>query len=243
MPLPILLLFLSQRRLPPSSPSSMPGIKAHTGHLPLSLPPCHWAVHSYGPDPLSSHCDVKRTHQPWLHPEIEFWVNISERQEMIRTNTSYGSTLGKKWPLGLSEDFEEMKFSAFWTPGCCGLSQLPSRKPLCQVTLVKVTFCWVLMEQKNNWITTVIQHSINHPGLVKSSPFNVPGTCSHSASPSLFQAGLLFHPSCCCSFLSSFWAQPILLPYFSCVPGWSSQNKYLTMLLLCFESPIGPHCP
>ena len=53
------------------------------------------------PCPSYSHCDANRTHQPWLHPEIEFWVNISERQEMIRTNTSYGSTLGKKWPLGL----------------------------------------------------------------------------------------------------------------------------------------------
>ena len=109
------------------------------------------------PCPSFFHCAGNRIHQPRPHPEIEFWVNTSERREMIRTNTFYGSTLWRATIHGVaksrtqlsnwtelnwtrkkvapwtSDDFEEMKFSAFWTPGCCGLSQLPSRKSLCHL--------------------------------------------------------------------------------------------------------------
>lgn len=41
-------------------------------------------------------------------PETELWVSISERREMNRSNTFYGHSLEKKWPLGLLKT-EEMK--------------------------------------------------------------------------------------------------------------------------------------
>ena len=196
------------------------------------------------PCPSFFHCAGNRTHQPRLHPEIEFWVNISERREMIRTNTFYGSTLGKKWPLRL------------WTT-LKGWSSLLSRPqavvayPNCLPGNPFVTYIsqghFLLSangteKQLNNHHNSAFNKSPS-PGQVYPLP------CSRDlstlpASPSLFKAGLLFHLSRCYSFLSSFWAQLILLLlYSSCVPGWSSQNQYLTMLLLCFESSVGPHCP
>lgn len=107
----------------PSCPHQ--GSGSHTWPLPLFTPSTSLgATVSAGPLPLTSTVwsqnipnlaaqggELEGGCKPAMQifsPETELWVSISERREMNRSNTFYGHSLEKKWPLGLLKT-EEMK--------------------------------------------------------------------------------------------------------------------------------------
>lgn len=201
-----LLLLLSQRMIPPFT--HLPGPETWASPDSCLCPPPPHPPHGWSSCfgwPCSSffHITGNRMHQSWLHGwrrgigsklahsdflswDFEFWVNISERWEMVRTNKFYSQYPRKNGPLGFWRLWRDealcfldpqafySTFSLTLWPILTAFQEIPFL-----LKLVKDSFFCLLTKQKNKQIKTLIQHAINHPFLISSIPFTVSRTRSH----------------------------------------------------------------